>query len=83
MGLLALSRSGSHPFDQDDSRVLTILSDQAAIALANVRLFRQLTEANLALSGNPNAKPGKPACTWKACWKRPMTSSLSSTTRGA
>ena len=50
VGLLSLSRSGAHPFDQDDSRVLTILSDQAAIALANVRLFKQLTEANLALS---------------------------------
>jgi PAS domain S-box-containing protein len=49
VGLLSLSRSGSHPFDQDDSRVLTILSDQAAIALANVRLFKQLTEANVAL----------------------------------
>lgn len=49
VGLLALSRSESHPFDQDDARVLAILSDQAATALANVRLFNQLSEANIAL----------------------------------
>ncbi|MEW5722835.1 MAG: ATP-binding protein [Thermodesulfobacteriota bacterium] len=49
VGLFALRRTGDHPFGEDDVRLLTILSDQAATALANVQLFNDLAAANLRL----------------------------------
>lgn len=53
-GLLSLTRPVDYPFNDNDVRVLTIIADHAATALANVRLFDELTDANekLRLSEN-------------------------------
>ena len=48
-GMISLSRSAAHPFETNDVRILTILADQAAAALANVRLFNELAAANIRL----------------------------------
>ncbi len=49
VGLLSLSRGAAQPFNDADVRVLTIISDQAATALANVQLFNELAAANVRL----------------------------------
>jgi len=49
VGLLSLSRPATQPFGDDDVRILTIISDQAATALANVQLFNDLAAANVRL----------------------------------
>ena len=46
VGLLSLSRSTAFPFETDDVRILTIIADQSATAMANVQLFNQLAAAN-------------------------------------
>ncbi|MEW6263766.1 MAG: ATP-binding protein [Thermodesulfobacteriota bacterium] len=49
VGLFRLSRSETQPFGPDEARILAILADQAAIALANVQLVDELTETNVRL----------------------------------
>ena len=49
VGLFSLSRPAGRPFGEADVRVLTIISDQAATALANVQLFNELAAANVRL----------------------------------
>jgi PAS domain S-box-containing protein len=49
VGLFYLSRSEQHPFDDNEIRILSIISDQAATALANVQLFNELAAANIGL----------------------------------
>ena len=49
VGLLALARGEEHPFSDDEVRVLTMISDQAATALDNVSLFNALAAANIGL----------------------------------
>ncbi|MBW2091172.1 MAG: PAS domain S-box protein [Deltaproteobacteria bacterium] len=49
VGLFSLSRSVSQPFEDSEVRVLTIISDQAAATLANLRLLDELAQANLLL----------------------------------
>jgi len=48
-GVLNLSHSDINAFTEDNERILTIVANQAGIALANVGLFRQLQEINEAL----------------------------------
>ncbi|MFH1135679.1 MAG: ATP-binding protein [Pseudomonadota bacterium] len=50
VGVFFLSRAASQPFLEDEVRILTIISDQAAAALANVQLFNDLAAANIRLS---------------------------------
>lgn len=50
VGLLVLSRPLNRPFSPDEERLLAIMGDQAATAVANVRLFDDLNQANLRLS---------------------------------
>ncbi|MBU2548389.1 MAG: GAF domain-containing protein [Proteobacteria bacterium] len=52
VGLFSLSRSARQPFGQSDLRILTIISDQAATALANVKLFNELAAANVRLQAS-------------------------------
>ena len=49
VGMFVLSRGADQPFSQPDLRILMIISDQAATALANVRLFDELARANVLL----------------------------------
>jgi two-component system NtrC family sensor kinase len=49
VGLFALGRGTGHPLGEDEVRILTIISDQAATALANVQLFNELAAANIGL----------------------------------
>ena len=49
-GVLNLSHSDINAFTEDNERILTIIANQAGIALANVGLFRQLNQMNAALS---------------------------------
>ncbi|HUV38488.1 MAG TPA: GAF domain-containing protein, partial [Planctomycetota bacterium] len=48
-GVLNLSHPDINAFTEDNERILTIIANQAGIALANVGLFRQLQEMNEAL----------------------------------
>lgn len=48
-GVFSLSRPPDQPFTEADLRLLTIISDQAATALANVQLFNELAAANIRL----------------------------------
>ena len=48
-GVLNLSHSDINAFTEDNERILTIIANQAAIALANVGLFQRLQEINEAL----------------------------------
>jgi PAS domain S-box-containing protein len=48
-GVLNLSHSDINAFTEDNERILTIIANQAGIALANVGLFQQLQEMNEAL----------------------------------
>ena len=50
VGVFSLSRPEQNPFLDDEIRILTIISDQAATALANVQLFNDLAAANIRLS---------------------------------
>ena len=49
VGVFSLSRPAQQPFGEDDVRILTIIADQAATALANVQLFYELAAANIDL----------------------------------
>lgn len=49
IGLFTLIAQNEQAFGQDDLRILTIICDQAAIALYNVRLFSDLRRSNRAL----------------------------------
>jgi len=49
VGVLSLTRPAAQPFTEADLRVLTIIADQAATALANVQLFNDLAAANIRL----------------------------------
>ncbi len=49
VGLFSLSRPASQPFQDNEVHVLTIISDQAAATLANLRLLDELAQANLRL----------------------------------
>ena len=49
VGMFSLRRSPDQPFGDDDVRILTIISDHAAVALANVQLFNELAAANVRL----------------------------------
>ena len=49
IGLFTLISQNEQAFGQDDLRILTIICDQAAIALYNVRLFSDLRRSNRAL----------------------------------
>lgn len=49
VGVFSLSRRADQPFTEADLRLLTIISDQAATALANVHLFNELAAANIRL----------------------------------
>ena len=48
-GVLNLSHSDINAFTEDNERILTIIANQAGVALANLGLFRQLQEINEAL----------------------------------
>ncbi|MBW2062842.1 MAG: PAS domain S-box protein [Deltaproteobacteria bacterium] len=52
VGLFSLSRPVSQPFQESEVRVLTIISDQAAATLANLRLLDELAQANLRLKAS-------------------------------
>lgn len=49
VGVFGLLRPPSWPFEEDDIRILSIISDQAATALANVQLVGDLAAANIDL----------------------------------
>ena len=49
IGLFTLIAQNEQAFGQDDLRVMTIICDQAAIALYNVRLFSDLRRSNRAV----------------------------------
>jgi GAF domain-containing protein len=50
IGAIAVGRSESHPFTQDQIALLQTFADQAVIAIENVRLFTELQEKNRALT---------------------------------
>ena len=56
VGLFVLGRGAAHPLGEDEVRILTIISDQAATALANVQLFGELAAANVSGCRNPNSQ---------------------------
>ena len=51
-GLFLLSRFGPPGFTEEDLRILTIIADQAAGALANLTLVSELSQANARLSAS-------------------------------
>lgn len=51
-GFLYLMRRSEKPYGNDDVRVLTIIGDQAAVALANLQLFKDVEDANVRLSAS-------------------------------
>ena len=74
IGTIVIRRMEVRPFREKQIKLLETFSDQAVIAIENVRLFKELQERNRQLTDLLNSRPRRATCSRSSAARRSISS---------